>query len=96
MKNLTISFWLLFPIVMLSQNFDNEDFIFLKRHNHFDINLVDGEFNIIKSVTEQGKFLTSKKLYFANEVLSFNSFSTIKDIKAFTYLPLENKKINVD
>ncbi|MDG1378381.1 MAG: DUF3857 domain-containing protein [Flavobacteriaceae bacterium] len=96
MKNLTISFWLLFPIVMLSQNFDNEDFIFLKRHNHFNINLVDGEFNIIKSVTEQGKFLTSKKLYFANEVLSFNSFSTIKDIKAFTYLPLENKKINVD
>ena len=70
MKNLTISFWLLFPIVMLSQNFDNEDFIFLKRHNHFNINLVDGEFNIIKSVTEQGKFLTSKKLYFANEVLS--------------------------
>jgi len=96
MKNLTLPLWLLFPVVMLSQNFDSEDFIFLKRHNHFDINVVDGEFNIMKSVTEQGKFQTAKKLYFANEVLSFNSFSTIKNINAFTYLPLENEKINVD
>ena len=70
MKNLTLPLWLLFPVVMLSQNFDSEDFIFLKRHNHFDINVVDGEFNIMKSVTEQGKFQTAKKLYFANEVLS--------------------------
>ena len=89
-------FALLFPFIVMSQNFSDEDFIYLKRHEHIDIKLNNGDFNITKSISEQGKFLTAKKLYFANESLGFDSFTAIEDIKAFTFLPDENKKIEVD
>ncbi len=95
MKNILI-FALLFPLISLSQNFSGEDFIYLKRHEHIDIKLNKGNFDITKSFSEQGKFLTANKLYFANESLGFDSFTAIEDIKAFTYLPDENKKIEVD
>lgn len=89
-------FALLFPFIVISQNFSDEDFIYLKRHEHIDIKLNKGEFYITKSISEQGKFLTAKKLYYANESLGFDGFTAIEDIKAFTFLPEENKKINVD
>ncbi|MFT5215182.1 MAG: hypothetical protein ACI83H_000290 [Glaciecola sp.] len=95
MKNILI-FALLFPFIALSQNFSDEDFIYLKRHEHIDIKLNKGDFTITKSFSEQGKFLTAKKLYFANESLGFDSFTTIENINAFTYLPEEDKKIKVD
>jgi len=95
MKNILI-FALLFPLISLSQNFSGEDFIYLKRHEHIDIKVNNGNFNITKSFSEQGKFLTAKKLYFANESIGYDSFTAIEDIKAFTYLPEENKKIEVD
>ncbi len=95
MKNILI-FALLFPLISLSQNFSGEDFIYLKRHEHIDIKVNNGNFNITKSFSEQGKFLTAKKLYFANESIGYDSFTVIEDIKAFTYLPEENKKIEVD
>lgn len=95
MKNILI-FALLFPFIGLSQNFSDEDFIYLKRHEHIDIKLNKGDFTITKSFSEQGKFLTAKKLYFANESLGFDSFTAIEDINAFTYLPEEDKKIKVD
>ena len=95
MKNILI-FALLFPLISLSQNFSGEDFIYLKRHEHIDIKLNKGDFNITKSFSEQGKFLTAKKLYFANESIGYDSFTVIEDINAFTYLPEENKKIEVD
>lgn len=93
---ITLVFALLFPIALLAQSFSDEDFIYLKRHEHIDIKLNKGNFNIIKSIKEQGKFLTSKKLYFANEALGFDSFTAVEDIQAFTYLPEEDKKIEVD
>lgn len=95
MKNILI-FALLFPLISLSQNFSGEDFIYLKRYEHIDIKVNNGNFNITKSFSEQGKFLTAKKLYFANESIGYDSFTAIEDIKAFTYLPEENKKIEVD
>ena len=95
MKNILI-FALLFPLISLSQNFSGEDFIYLKRHEHIDIKVNNGNFNITKSFSEQGKFLTAKKLYFANESIGYDSFTAIEEIKAFTYLPEENKKIEVD
>lgn len=94
--NKLLIFFFLFPFIALSQNFSDEDFIYLKRHEHIDIKLNKGNFNITKSFSEQGKFLTAKKLYFANESIGFDGFSAIEDIKAFTYLPDENKKIEVD
>ncbi|MCB0462883.1 MAG: DUF3857 domain-containing protein [Flavobacteriaceae bacterium] len=95
MKNIVV-FTLLFPFLMFSQNFSGEDFIYLKRHEHIDIKLNKGNFDITKSFSEQGKFLTANKLYFANESIGFDGFSAIEDIKAYTYLPEENKKIEVD
>jgi hypothetical protein len=94
--NKLLIFALLFPLLSLSQNFSDEDFIYLKRNEHIDIKLNKGIFEITKSFSEQGKFLTAKKLYFANESISYDSFTAIEDIKAFTYLPDENKKIEVD
>jgi hypothetical protein len=81
---------------MMSQNFSGEDYIYLKRNEHIDIKLNKGNFDITKSISEKAKFLTAKKLYFANEALGFDGFTSIEDIKAFTYLPDENKKVDVD
>lgn len=95
MKNVFL-FILFLPFIVFSQNFADEDFIYLKRHEHIDIKINKGNFNITKSFSEQGKFLTAKKLYFANEALGFDSFTAIEDINAFTYLPEEDKKVEVD
>ena len=89
-------FTLLFPFIVFSQNFSDEDFIYMKRHEHIDIKLNKGDFKITKSFSESGKFLTSKKLYFANESIGFDSFTAVEDIRAYTYLPDEDKKIEVD
>jgi len=95
MQNILI-FTLLFPFLIFSQDFSGEDFIFLKRHEHIDIKINKGDFNITKSISETGKFLTGKKLYFANEALGFDSFTALENINAFTYLPEEDKKVEVD
>ncbi|MCB0383332.1 MAG: DUF3857 domain-containing protein, partial [Psychroserpens sp.] len=53
-------------------------------------------FEIVQNITEQGKFLSSKKLYFAKESIDYSNFSEIKDIEAYTYLPSIDKRIDVD
>ncbi|GFZ85670.1 hypothetical protein GCM10011531_16220 [Aquaticitalea lipolytica] len=79
-----------------SQDFSNEDFIYLKRHEHIKIGLVKQSFEITKLVSEQAEYLSANKLYFANESMSFDSFTSIEDIDAYTYLPSSNKNIKVD
>lgn len=87
---------LLIPFLSFSQDFSDEDYIYLKRHEHLKIELNNDSFNITKNVSEQAEFLTSKKLYFANEAMHFDSFTSIEDIDAYTYIPSTNKKIKVD
>jgi hypothetical protein len=94
MKALLVLFCL--PLFVFSQDFSSEDFIYLKRHENIKIELSDHKFDIAKQVSEQAEYLTSKKLYFANEVMPFDSFTTIENIDAYTYLPKTNKKVNVD
>lgn len=89
-------FFLLVPFLCWSQDFSDKDYIYLKRHQHITIKLINDKFDIVQNVTEQGKFISSKKLYFANESIGYSSFSEIKDIEAYTYLPASDKKINVD
>lgn len=89
-------FFFLVTFLSWSQDFSDEDYIYIKRHEHIKIQLNDDAFNIVQNVTEQGKFNSSKKLYYANESIGYSSFSEIKDIEAFTYLPETDKKINVD
>ena len=91
-------FFLIFslPFLLIAQDFSKEDYIFLNRHDKISISLSNGKFDITKNVQEQSKFITAKKLYFANESIHFDSFSEIRDIEAYTYIPDSNKKINVD
>lgn len=87
---------LLLPFMIFGQDYSSEDYIYLKRHEHIKIELTKSTFDISKHITEQAEFLTAKKLYFANESLGFDSFSSIEDIDAYTFIPSTNKKINVD
>lgn len=87
---------LLIPITVFAQDFPGEDYIYLKRHEHIKIELDDHIFNIIQNTSEQGEFLTSKNLYFANKSIGYSGFSEIKDISAFTYIPDMDKTIAVD
>lgn len=84
------------PVMVLAQDFSKEDYIYLKRHEHIKIELSKNSFDISKQITEQAEYLTSKKLYFANESLHFDSFISVEDIKAYTFLPSTNKTIKVD
>ena len=87
---------LLFPLFVFSQDFSDEDYIYLKRKEHIKINLKKDKFDITKEISEQAEFLTSNKLYFANESMSFDSFTAIEDIDAYTYIPATDKTIKVD
>jgi uncharacterized protein DUF3857/transglutaminase superfamily protein len=87
---------LFLPCISFAQDFSNEDYIFLKRHEYIKIGLSKNSFDISKQISEQAKYLTAKKLYFANESLGFDSFTSIEDINAFTFLPSTNKTIYVD
>ncbi len=84
------------PVMVFAQDFSKEDYIYLKRHEHIKIELSKNSFNISKQITEQAEYLTAKKLYFANESLHFDSFISVEDINAYTFLPSTNKIIKVD
>ncbi|MEM6717800.1 MAG: DUF3857 domain-containing protein [Bacteroidota bacterium] len=100
---MTISY-LKFPVFLLffvmhlslAQKNPSEDFRFLERTENIKINLEKGDFNIVKNVHEKAEYVTANKLYFANEVLHFDSFTKIEDIEAITYLPNSGKKLEVD
>ncbi len=94
MRNTFIILFL--PIIVFAQDFSKEDYIYLKRHEHIKIELSKSSFDISKQVTEQAEYLTAKKLYFANESLGFDSFTSVEDINAYTFLPSSNKTIKVD
>ncbi|WP_298518126.1 DUF3857 domain-containing protein [uncultured Kordia sp.] len=93
-----------FPVVLLflvaniclAQKNTNEDFRFLERTENIKINLQKGSFNIVKSIHEKAEYITANKLYFANEVLHFDSFTKLEDIEATTYLPTSGKTLEVD
>lgn len=95
MKHLLFLF-ILFPFFALAQDYSNEDYIFLKRHEHIKIGLSKQNFDIKKQVSEQAEYLTSKKLYFANEAMPFDSFTSIEDINAYTYIPDKDSEVQVD
>lgn len=87
---------LFLPCIVFAQDFSNEDYIFLKRHEYIKISVSKNSFDISKQISEQAEYLTAKKLYFANESLGFDSFTSVKDINAYTFLPSLNKTIKVD
>lgn len=91
-----LTFLMCLPAFVFSQDFSGEDYIFLKRHEHIKIALNNNKFDIARNISEQAKYITAKKLYFANESIGYDSFTSIENIKAFTELPEANKTIEVD
>lgn len=89
-------FFLILPFLVYSQDFSKEDYVYLKRDAHISIDFEKGNFNIVKNISEQAKFQTGNKLYFANESIGYNGFMEVGDIKAYTLLPETNRKIEVD
>ncbi|QHI35837.1 hypothetical protein IMCC3317_11850 [Kordia antarctica] len=96
--------YLKFPVLLLffvihicfAQNDTSEDFHFLERTESIKIDLNKGDFKIVKSVHEKAEYITANKLYFANETLRFDSFTSLEDIEATTYLPSTGKTVKVD
>lgn len=84
-----------FPSLFFAQE-ANEDFIFLDRSHSIKVGLKNNRFSIVKNVNEKGKYLTSNKLFYANEFIHFDSFNEIESIEAYTLLPETGKKIEVD
>ena len=95
---------ILFLLVFINQitlaqqgiDFASEDFYFLNRSQHLKISMNNETFNIVNSVSEEAKYNTGNKLFFANEFIHFDSFTEIKDIEAFTQIPSNNSKIKVE
>jgi hypothetical protein len=95
---------ILFLLVFINQitlaqqgiDFASEDFYFLNRSQHLKISMNNDTFNIVNSVSEEAKYNTGNKLFFANEFIHFDSFTEIKDIEAFTQIPSNNSKIKVE
>ncbi|MCO4822927.1 MAG: DUF3857 domain-containing protein, partial [Flavobacteriaceae bacterium] len=84
------------PLLSFSQDFKNDDYIFLNRHENINIERSKGDFIIKKNVFEQAEYLTANKLYFANEALGYDSFTSIENINAYTYLPSKDETVKVD
>ena len=75
--NKLLTLFLLLPLLCLSQDFSDEDYIYLNRSEHIKIKLNKDTFDISKDVSEKATYLTSKKLYFANESMAFDSFKSM-------------------
>ncbi len=85
-----------FANAQTSINFDTEDYYFLKRSQHLKVSLNKSQFTIVNSVFEKAKYNTANKLFFANDLINFDSFSEIKNIEAFTVNSTTKSKIKVD
>ncbi len=90
-------------IVLISQfsiaqniNYDAEDYFYLKKSAHLKISLDKDILSIENNIFEQAKYNSSKKLFYANEYIPFDSFTEIVNIEAFTKNPITNEIIEVD
>ncbi|PHR69257.1 MAG: hypothetical protein COA67_11045 [Lutibacter sp.] len=96
MKKIVVLFLCIshFVIAQNPVDFDIEDFYYLKRSQSLKVTLNNDKFTIINEVYEKAKYNTANKLFFANDLIHFDSFTDINDIEAFT----ENasSKIKVD
>ena len=84
---------LILPSAILAQVHEKEDFIFLEKSEYLKIKLNNHSFDIQSDHMEVGKYLTSKKLYYSQEVIPFSSFRNLSHINAYTLLPDGQKKI---
>lgn len=97
MKNILILFFLFSTFSFAQEvNYELEDYYYLNRSKHLKISIEDKSLLIVNDITEQGTYPTDRKLYFANDYIHFDNFTTIEDIKAYTELPGNVEPLNVD
>ncbi|GAB1307420.1 hypothetical protein KH5_01030 [Urechidicola sp. KH5] len=80
-----------------SETLKNEDFYYLQKSKRLEIGLdKEHQLSIENHILDKGKFNTGKKLFYANDYIYFDSFTEVKDIKAFTYNPTTSETLEVD
>ena len=96
MKKILILFLFFTQLVSAQKavDFESEDYYYIKRSQHLKITLNKEKFSIVNDVFERAKYNTANKLYFANDLIHFDSFTDIEDIDAYT--ENSNNKIKVD
>jgi transglutaminase-like putative cysteine protease len=67
-----------------SIDFENEDYYYISRSQHLKIELEDDQLKIENYNSEKAKYNTGNILYYANDLIHFDSFTEIEDIEAFT------------
>lgn len=96
MKKLLVLFLFISQFIVAQNpvDFESEDYYYLKRSQHLKVNLTKEKFTITNSVFEKAKYNTANMLYFANDLIHFDSFTDINNIEAFT--ENNSSKIKVD
>ena len=98
MKKLILVLFILFSVVIYSQNIDysakypNEDVITLRLKKHIDISIKNKKLNILEHVEKQNFFITTENLNLASESISYNTFNNIEEITAFTKIVIDGKE----
>lgn len=85
--NKTILIFLLISQISWSQktiDFENEDYYYLNRSQYLNIELDGDQLKIENNVSEKAKYNTGNTLYYANDLIHFDSFTEIDDIEAYT------------
>jgi hypothetical protein len=86
MKKIVVLFLCISQLVIAqnSVDFDAEDFYYLKKSQSLKVTLNNDKFTITNDVFEKAKYNTANKLFFASDLIHFDSFTDINDIEAFT------------
>ncbi len=66
------------------EQFPDEDVITLSLEKHLNIKVVQGKLKITQAVNKRNLFLTTNSLRHSEEEVSYNTFNTIKELKAST------------
>jgi len=93
---------ILFLVLLISQisnaqslDYSNEDYYYIKKTEHLNIDINNNKIIIGSDILEQAKFNTSNKLFYANDNIYTDSFTEITEINAATTLP-NGKKMLVE
>lgn len=75
----------------LRAKYPKEDVVYLYQKEHLTISIEGKGLKIENNISESMAFLTGEDLRFSKESIYYNSFSEIRDIKAYTMVPAKRK-----
>ncbi len=96
MKKIVVLFLCISQFVIAQKvvDFDTEDFYYLKKSQSLKVTLNKDIFTITNDVFEKAKYNTANKLFFANDLIHFDSFTEIKNIEAYTENGASKSKVD--